>query len=406
MEFELQIITKLLNLQDYFVKEVKIIDNKIYITIERKDYPLCPHCGQYFMGSSKDSRLQTIEDLSVFGRRCYLKIYKFRIDCSCGFKGTENIKWLDPHERSTNRYSKWIYTFCKRMTCIDVARIFGISKHKVYRLDKKGIEEELKKQKPITPEKISIDEISRKKGHRYATIITAPDEKKILDVKKGRKTVNLAEFYKEKGDNWCNNIKFVSMDAWLAFRKATKKYCKKAQICFDHFHLAQHFSKAIDKLRIYELKKAKKSEKEVYKGSRWLLLKRPENLKEKQKYSLARLLELNMNLYKAYIIRDEFRQIFAGHSAHSRLIRLTNWIKKAKGARISQITAFVKQIEKWSPYIRNSLRDNNSNSFAEGINTKIRVIQRMAYGYKDFEYLRLKIIQQFNFRDVKSIFDG
>ena len=196
------------------------------------------------------------------------------------------------------------------------------------------------------------------------------------------------------------------MDAWLAFRKTVKKYCTEAIICFDHFHLAQHFSKAIDRLRVQEAKRAGDDKKEFYKGTRWLLLKRPEKLNEKQQVSLEELLRINKKLYTAYLLRDEFRQIFAGLSSHSRLMRLSIWIKKAKSVRISQITEFVKKIEKWEPYIRNSLREDYSNSFAEGINTKVRVIQRMAYGYKNFEYLRLKIFQQFNFREIKSLFDG
>jgi transposase len=291
------------------------------------------------------------------------------------------------------------------MSCFDVAKMFGISKHSVYEIDKKGIQNEVEKQKEISPEKISIDEISRKKGHRYATIVTAPDEKKVVDVIKGRKTEDLASLYAKKGKEWCENIKHVSMDAWLAFRKATKDYCKNAIIAFDHFHLAQHFSKAIDKLRISEAKKASGKNKEIYKGTRWLLLKRPENLKKDQKKSLETLLELNKSLYTAYILRDEFRQIFSAKTAHARLIRFTNWIKKAQSANISEINVFVKNTIKWQEYIRNALRTKSSNGFAEGINTKIRVIQRMAYGYKDFNYLRLKIIQQFNFRDKNLLFD-
>jgi len=100
------------------------------------------------------------------------------------------------------------------------------------------------------------------------------------------------------------------MDAWLAYRKVIKKYCTQAVICFDHFHLAQHFSKAIDKLRVHEAKKAGKENKEFYKGTRWLLLKRPENLKEEQDVALQELFKINEKLYKAYILRDEFRQIF------------------------------------------------------------------------------------------------
>ena len=402
----LDTLTEIIGLKGYFVKEFNITGNKIFFTVEKEGYPECPQCGQFYFEAPKDNRLQIVEDLSICGKRSYIKLWKYRIDCSCGYKGTEYIEWLDRYDRVTIRFQKWIYAFCKRMTGIDVARIFGISKHTVYRLDKEGIEQELSEQKPIKPKRISMDEISRKKGHHYATIISAPDERKVLDVKKGRKMLDLAPFFEEKGNKWCKRIESASMDAWLAYRKAIKKYCKNAIICFDHFHLAQHFSKAIDKLRVTEARKVDKEEKEIFKGTRWLLLKRPEKLREDQKGKLDLLFELNKNLYKAYILRDEFRQVFEGMSPHSRLVRLTLWIQKAKTVRISQVTGFVKLIEKWEPFIRNSLREGCSNSFAEGINTKVRVIQRMAYGYKDFEYLRLKIIQQFNFREIKSVFDG
>jgi len=403
---ELKLLTKLLNLPGCIVKDFIIEDNKIFLTVEREGLPICPCCMQMYIAAPKDNRFQEVEDLSIFGRRCFLKLWKYRIDCSCGYIGTEYLEWLERYQRFTVRYRKWIYAFCKRMTGIDVARIFGISKHTVYRLDKEGIEEELSKQEPVNPKRLSIDEISRKKGHKYATIISAPDEKKILEVVKGRKSADITPFFKEKGTKWCKKITAVSMDAWLAFRKTVKKYCTEAMICFDHFHLAQHFSKAIDKLRVQESKRVEKDEKVIYKGTRWLLLKRPEKLTEKQQETLDDLLKVNMKLYKAYLLRDEFRQIFEGPSSHSRLVRLTIWMKKARSVKISQITEFVKKIENWETYIRNSLRENYSNSFAEGINTKVRVIQRMAYGYKDFDYLRLKIFQQFNFREITSIFDG
>jgi transposase len=405
-EMGYEILTELWGLHGYFVKDIKAESKKIFLVVERIGDPLCPQCNRKFSGAPKDNRSQIVEDLSVFGKRCYIQLWKFRIECECGYRGNESIEWLNRYERVTVRYQKWIYAFCKRMTGIDVARIFGISKHTVYRLDKEGIEQELSEQKPIKPKRLSIDEISRKKGHHYATIISAPTERKVLEVAKGRKMIDLAPFFEQKGSKWCKRIEAVSMDAWLAYRKAIKKYCKNAIICFDHFHLAQYFSKAIDKLRVNEVRKVDKDEKEIYKGTRWLLLKRPEKLNEDQRGKLDRLLDLNKNLYKAYILRDEFRQIFEGVSSHSRLIRLSLWKQRAKTVRISQITGFVKLIEKWEPFIRNSLREGYSNSFAEGVNTKVRVIQRMAYGYKDFDYLRLKIIQQFNFREIKSVFDG
>lgn len=403
---EFQLLTELLNLPGVIVKDNIIERHRIMLRIEMAGFPVCPRCGQQYLEALKDRRTQLVEDLSVFDKRCFLEITKRRINCYCGYQGTEEIVWLGRYERETLRYHERIYKFCKRMTGVDVARLFGKSKNTIYQIDKDEIEKELKKQEAIKPGRISIDEISRKKGHRYATIISAPNEKKILEVIKDRKSSGISRFFKEKGEKWCKNIEAASMDAWKAFRKAVIKHCINAVICFDHFHITQHFSKTIDKIRVREYKKAESNKKELYKGTRWLLLKHPGKLREDQKEKLDILLEANKNLYKVYILRDEFRQVFAGRSPRSRLIRLSNWIKKAKTARIPELSKFVKQVESWKPFIKNSLRLNYSNSFAEGLNNKVRVIQRMAYGYKDFEYLRLKIIQQFNFREVMSIFDG
>jgi len=403
MNFEL--LTELLGLKDCFVKQYTNEKKTIILEIERTGFPVCPKCGQKHIAAPKDRRSQKVEDLSIFGKRCFLIIDKFRIDCVCGYSGTEHIEWLERYERVTTRFEKWIYAFCKRMTGKDVSILFAISKHLVYRIDKEGIKQELSTQKPIKPKRIGIDEISRKKGNRYATIISAPNERKILEVVKDRKKADLAPFFKGKGKKWCKGIEVASMDAWRAFRTVVTTYCVNAAICFDHFHLAQHFSKAIDKLRVQENCRATIKNKDVYAGTRWLLLKNPDNLREEDKPTLDRLLAMNKKLFTVYILRESFREIFKGITSHSRLIRLTKWKEVARTSKISQVSEFAKKIERWEPFIRNSLRYNQSNAFAEGLNNKVRVIQRMAYGYKDFEYLRLKIFQQFNFRDVRSVFD-
>lgn len=399
------LIEQIIALNGSTVKQVEIKKREIFIQLEMIRFPVCPKCMQLYIEATKDRRLQTVEDLSISGKRCYLRIWKRRIECSCGYHGTEFIEWLDRYNRTTNRFRSWIYAFCKRMTCIDVAKLFGISKHLVYALDKEGIKKELREQEPIETEQIGMDEISRKKGHRYATIISATDKKKILEVVKDRKSTDLEPFFKEKGDVWCNKINIASMDAWLGFRKVVKKYCKNARIAFDHFHLAQHFSKAIDKIRIQETRKANKKDKDVYRGTRWLLLKNREKLKDEQKQTLDRMLKLNSKLMTVYLLRERFREIFRGSTSRSRRVRLSIWIREAKQAKIGSLTDFVYKIERWKPFIVNALDGNHSNAFSEGLNNKVRVIQRMAYGYSDFEYLRLKIFQQFNFKDIRSVYD-
>jgi len=145
----LELLTELLGLPGCFVKDKVIKRKEIFLILERQGYPTCPRCKQVYLSAPKDSRFQEVEDLSVFGRRCYLRILKYRIECTCGYRGTEYLEWLDRYQRFTVRYRKWIYAFCKRMTGIDVSRIFGISKHTVYRLDREGIEEEIANAKKL-----------------------------------------------------------------------------------------------------------------------------------------------------------------------------------------------------------------------------------------------------------------
>lgn len=397
-------MTELLNLQGYFVEGI-LNEQEITLYLERAGNPICPKCEREHRWAIKDKREQIVEDVCAFGKRVYLVFTKERIKCDCGYYGYEKIEWLSKYARTTIRLSKWLYAFCKVMTVMDVARIFGFSKETIFQIDKEGIKKELETQAPIKTKRISMDEISREKGKVYATIISDPANGKVLDVLKSRKKAAILAFYKGRGKMWCSKIKVASMDAWTAFKTATQEKCKNAKICYDHFHLAQHFSKAIDKIRISEIKRIGEKNSEYLKGSRWLLLKRPENLKETEKESLNKLLKLNRRLFKVYILRGEFRQIFQGTTSFVRLLRLTLWIKKAKAAKIKGLSKFVDKIIRWRPYIENALRENTSNAYSEGVNTKIRVIQRKAYGYKDFDYLRLKIIQQFNFPQVKCIFD-
>jgi len=254
----LELLTELLELPGCFVKEITRRDKDIILTVEREGYPRCPECGKIYLDAPKDKRHQEVEDLSVFGKRCYLKVFKYRITCSCGYNGTEHLEWLDRYQRFTVRYRKWIYAFCKRMTCIDVSRIFGISKHTVYRLDKEGIEEELSQQEEIRPSRINIDEISRKKGHRYATTISAPEEKKVLDVIKGRKAADIAPFFEGKDKAWRDSVKVVSMDAWLAYRKVIKKYCTHAVICLIIFIWHSTFQRLLINYECMRLKEPAK----------------------------------------------------------------------------------------------------------------------------------------------------
>ena len=112
---ELKLITELWGIPGYFVKEISTEGKKIILHVECENYSVCPICGQLHFAAIKDSRMQTVEDVPAFGKRCYIQLWKNRIECVCGYCGTEKIEWLDKYNRATNRYRKMIYQFCKRM---------------------------------------------------------------------------------------------------------------------------------------------------------------------------------------------------------------------------------------------------------------------------------------------------
>lgn len=398
------ILTDILDLQGFFIEKVKIIDSKVYLTLEREGYPKCPNCGRAHKGAIKDRSTQRIQDLPLSGKMVFLEYTKERFICECGYRGYEQIEWLSRYSRSSNRFNDWLYIFCKVMSIKDVATLMGISKNSLYQIDKNGIKKELASQKKFKTKDIGFDEVSVKHGHAYATVISDRSNKKILDVLEGRKKDVITGFFESNGKRWCNQIRTAAMDMWKAFKTATEENCKNALICFDHFHIAQHFSRAIDKIRISEVKRLGKKGSEFLSGSRWLLLKNPSNLRSEEKRDLNLILKSNKRLMSVYIMRDSFREIYKGKTPLSRIQRFRNWIRKAKLARIKGLSEFLEKIIRWQPYIENSLRLNVSNSYSEGLNNKIRLIQRRAYGYKDFEYLRLKIFQQFNFPQVRCIY--
>jgi transposase len=398
------IISEILGLQGWQVKEVVFgsAGKDLELHIERRDPgAFCPECGQT-VGFCTRQRSQRIRDLGWAGKRVALQFIKRDIRCTCGYSGVESLEWLSRYERATSRFRDQVYQLAKRMCGTDVAKVAGMGKDAVYELDREGIEREWKEQPPLQPDHLGMDEISIRKGHHYATIISAPKLKKILDVLKTRKKVALTGFFEAKGKDWCQKIRTASMDAWKAFRTAVQKHCCRAAICYDHFHITMHLSRAIDILRVQEARKQNKAGQEVFKGTRWLLLKNQEHLKETERQDLDQLLKLNKKLAKAHLLKEQLREVFKGPTPRSRLRRFSLWQKMLRSVRgAPSIRAFSKKVNAWRPYILNALRENVSNSFGEGLNNKVRLVQRMAYGYRDFDYFRLKVIQQFNFRRLE-----
>lgn len=184
------------------------------------------------------------------------------------------------------------------------------------------------------------------------------------------------------------------MDMWEPFAQAVKESCPNVAIVYDFFHIVSNYNKVIDQVRRQEYRRACADDKNVIKGSRWLLLKNPENLKKRDKPRLDALLATNESLAKVYILKDELKNIWKQTNRLSMENGLDIWCNLALDAHLSPLTRFVRMLQRHKDGILNHAKYPIHTSKLEGINNKIKVWKREAYGFHDLEYFSLKIKQR------------
>ena len=354
----------------------------------------CPRCGRLSQ-SVAETREFKVRDLPISGKDCYLIIQKGRLHCPCSYRGYEEIEFVDDYQRQTTRFDEFLFTLCDRMTIMDAAGLLKVNWKRAYQVDKYTLEN-LRATTPL-PElyAIGVDEISFKKRHRYFTLIydlTNPNG--VLFAAEGRSAESLSSFFKQLPQDMRNKIKVVSMDMWEPYTKAVAKHLPQAAIVYDRFHLKKHLNECLDELRRAIVRQSTIQTKSVIKGSRWVLLKNKKNHSVKEQEHLAQLRRLNSPLYDAYLLKEDFDQFFQASSAEEAKTFLDNWISSIPEAIYSAFQPFVKMLKRHLSNILTYFKYRYTNAIAEGINNKIKVLKRMAYGYRDKDYFKLKIYRK------------
>jgi transposase len=245
---------------------------------------------------------------------------------------------------------------------------------------------------------IGIDEVSIRKGHTYAIVVADLDQHRPIWIGgNGRKEADLDLFFNEIGPDTSKGIKLAVMDMWKPFRNATKHHAPNAQLVFDKFHVLRHLSFALDEIRRSEYKRVNDKERRFIKGQRYTLLSNRDNLDMDGKRALKLLLKANSRLHKAYLLKESFGQLWSYNNPTWARKFFENWKEQLRWSRLEPFQKFAAMIERhWDGIISYCHPDNKvSLGFMEGLNNKIRVIQRRAYGIKDKEYLQLKVLTSF-----------
>lgn len=402
-------ITELLGIQGWNVKNIEVDDlnGNLKVQLER-DSGLsydCASCGQLHMLVYDHYPSRIVEDLSAWGRKTYLEFSQARVFCSaCGGIQAEKLDWVEPYQHQTIRYQRYLATLCDFMPVADVAELTGISKDTLYRLDKRYLKERhdnYSKEHKVSY--LGIDEISIKKGHKYAAVFYDLERGEVIGLQQGRRRVDASRFFRRWGKDNCKNVVAVCTDLWAPYHKSVKIHLKKAVLVFDKFHVFKYLSDAIEEVRRKEQRQAEEKGKELLKGCRWIMLKK--DLTRKQKRKLQEVIEENQNIAKAMLLKEAFSAFYEAETGEEALKVLEEWTEQCEESALKPFKKLAKRLNRWKDGILAYFTHKITNGMSEGINNKIKVIKRRSYGFHDVDYFFLKILKATGFiPDMREVY--
>ena len=345
-----------------------------------------------------DQSTRRIRDLDCGGRRVYLEFPVRRVFCrQCQAVKRERLDGLADNPHYTQRFAIRVGRYCRLATVKDVAEDFHLHWHTVKELDKQYMQEQLHRAGNPGPEVIGIDELSIGPGHTYRIVVSDLLRRRpIWFGGQDRSEASMDAFYTWLGPEKSRRIRLAVMDMWKAFRASTLKpgHAPQAQIIFDKFHVLRHLSKALDTVRKQEYARLSGADRRFIKGQKYNLLSRWENLHQKGREALKLLLRVNKRLHKAYLLKESFGQLWDYQTPGWALHFFDDWCDALKWQRLRPYEKFAWLVQDHWDGIVSYCHANNKVAlgFVEGLNNKIRTIQKRAYGFQDEDYLRLKIL--------------
>jgi transposase len=318
-----------------------------------------------------------------------------RVRCLvCGVVRQVEIAFADPRRGYTRSFERYALELSRRMTIRDVASQLGVGWDVIKDIQKRDLMRRFAKPRLKELRHIAIDEIAVAKGHRYLTIVMDLDSGVVKFVGNGKGADALKPFWKRLRSSGAQ-IEAVAMDMSVAYRGAVSTELPNAKIVFDHFHVIKLFNDRLSNLRRALYREATDvMHKEVLKGTRWLLLKNPENLdpKKNEKQRLEEALALNQPLATAYYMKEDLRRFWEQPGKRFATTFLDGWIRRAEASGIKILQQMAKTLATHRSGLLSYYEVMISSGPMEGTNNKIKTMKRQAYGFRDLEFFKLKIL--------------
>lgn len=353
----------------------------------------CSGCGRRTT-AIHDIEERRVRDLPLFEHRVELIVPRVRVACSaCGAK-LERLAWLEPYARITGRLADSVARLCAVASIRHVAQFFGLHWNTVKEIDRAHLQRSLGPVDFDDLQVIALDEFAIQKGHRYATVIVEPTRKRVLWVGRGRGREDIRPFFEALGPERCARLQAAVMDMNAGYELEVKRHCPNAAIVFDLFHvIAKYGREVIDRVRVDRANelRGQRRERHLVKSARWLLLKNRDSLRPGEDIELEELLAANHSLFVVYVLRDALKDLWSHRHCGDAARAWRSWYRKALRSGIEPLRRFAQKLRPYLAGILAHCRYPLGTNLIEGINNKIKVIKRMAYGFRDDAYFFLKI---------------
>src|SRR5215213_7112139 len=354
----------------------------------------CPACGSTRV-QSRGHVERRFRSLPIGSRTTAVVLPIPRVECrACGVVRQVEVPFADPRRSYTKAFERYVLELSRRMTIRDVAAHLGVGWDLVKDIQKRDLSRRYAKPKLKHLRRIAIDEIAVAKGHRYMTIVMDLDSGAVVFVGDGKKADALVPFWKRLRPSGAK-VEAVAMDMSAAYRGAVSAHLPKATIVFDHFHVIKLYNDKLSQLRRDLHREATEvMHKEVLKGTRWLLLKNPENLDtlKDEKRRLEEALALNKSLAAAYYMKEDLRRFWEQPGKRFATAFLNDWIGRAQASGIKMLKQMAKTLAAHRSGLLAYYDAMITSGPMEGTNNKIKTMKRQAYGFRDHEYFKLKIL--------------
>jgi transposase len=369
-------------------------EGEVMFTIEQGRHTLqCPLCGSHqVIAHGEVPRVFRSVPIGSKATQVLLKIP--RVECrACGITRQVTVSFADPQKRYTHAFERYALDLSRHMTIKDVAQHLGVSWDTIKDIQKQDLQRHFSKPPLRKLRHIAIDEIAVAKGHRYVTVVLDLVSGAVVFVGDGKGADALEPFWKRLRASRAK-IKAVATDMSLAYILAVRTNLPRAVHVFDRFHVIKLFNDKLSDFRRELYREATdRLHKMVLKGTRWLLLKNPENLnpERNERARLEEALRMNHPLATVYYMKDDLRQIWEQDGKATARLVLQDWIRRAEASGIKILQKFAATLALYRGGILAYYDYPISTGPLEGTNNKIKTMKRQAYGFRDQEFFKLKI---------------